>query len=671
LSFRSLILASLLLAAASPVAADDAIEHIVVTATRRAVDSSDVSASVSTAGADSVAAAKLATDALRDVAGVHIQQTTPGQGAAVIRGLKGSAVLHLVDGMRLSNAMFRTAPTPWFALVPTSSVERLEVVRGTPASLYGSEAVGGVVQSVSRLPDFESSQVEYAGDVIATFDSAELQKSIRATLDFGTRQLSSSVSAEYLTTGNRRVGGGERIGPSGYTSKGLRAVVRGRPTDERSWFVDLHFLEQPETPRIDELVPGYGQTEPASSEFLFAPNRRVFAHVQHELMAGSGIDWKIDAAWQRIVDDRVTRNFGADDRRFETNRSDLYGLTVNASSDQGPLSWIAGVDLYHDEVRSQRNAINITDDTFSTLASRFPDGSTILQAGLFGNALWRVADRHSLSAGLRLSDVQIDLPDGTTIDPSRLSGDLGWIFDVTETLQLVANAGAGFRAPNIADLGTLGDRPGNRFNIPNTSLGAENVTHADLGLRQRSARWQFEIMLFALRYSDRIVSVSTGTATPDGRDIVQSVNAASSSIHGIETSLEAELTDRLSVGAVLNYTRGEQCVGTVDEAADRVPPLNGNLVFRYNFADRWLFSAWLRAAARQDRLSNRDVGDPRIDPNGTAGWASLGGSGTWSADNGWQVIISADNLTDKQYRTHGSGIDAPGRNLTATIRRRW
>jgi outer membrane receptor protein involved in Fe transport len=671
LNLRSLILAPLLLATASPVAADDAIEHIVVTATRRAVDSSDVSASVSTAGADSVAAAKLATDALRDVAGVHIQQTTPGQGAAIIRGLKGSAVLHLVDGMRLSNAMFRTAPTPWFALVPTTSVERLEVIRGTPASLYGSEAVGGVVQSVSRLPDFESSQVEYAGDVIATLDSAELQKSIRATLDFGTRQLSSSVSAEYLETGDRRVGGGQRIGPSGYTSKGLRAVVRGRPTDERSWFVDLQFLEQPETPRIDELVAGYGQTEPASSEFLFAPNQRLFAHLQHEVLARSGIDWKVDVAWQRIVDDRITRNFGADDRRFENNRSDLYGLTVNASLDRGPLSWIAGVDLYHDEVRSERNAIDITEGTFSTLASRFPDGSTILQAGLFGNVVWHVEDRHSLSAGLRLSDVRIDLPDGTTIEPSRFSGDLGWIFDVTETLQVVANAGAGFRAPNIADLGTLGDRPGNRFNIPNTSLDAENVTHGDLGLRHRSARWQFEIMLFALRYSDRIVSVSTGALTPGGRDIVQSVNAASSSIHGIETSLKAQLTDRLSTHAVLNYTRGEQRVDAIDEAADRVPPLNGNLVLRYNVTDRWQLDAWLRAAARQDRLSNRDVGDPRIDPNGTAGWASLGASGTWSGDNGWQVTISADNLTDKQYRTHGSGIDAPGRNLTATIRRRW
>jgi len=670
---RRILLASALLSAAplAESADGEVLDEITVLATRRPVGIESVSASVVTVDGDEIVSAKLTSDALRDLAGVDLQQTTPGQGAAIIRGLKGSAVLHLVDGMRLSNAMFRTAPTPWFALVPTTSVERLEVVRGTPASLYGSEAVGGVVQSVSRLPDFDGDDVECTGELVAGFDSAELQQSVRATLDVGTRQLSSSLSAEYLTTGNRRVGGGERIGPSGYTSKGLRAVVRGRPTDERAWFVDLQFLEQPGTPRIDELVAGYGQTEPSSSEFLFAPNQRLFAHLQHEYVAPTGIDWKIDAAWQRIADDRVTRDFGASERRLEDNRSDLYGLTINASSGAGPVSWIAGVDLYHDEIRSARQSIDINDGSINTLAPRFPDGSTVVQAGLFGNAQWRIAERQSLSAGIRFSDVQIELPDGTNIDPSRFSGDLGWIFDLSESVQLVANAGAGFRSPNIADLGTLGNRPGNRFNVPNSSLSAENVTHGDLGLRHRSDRWKFEIMLFALRYSDRIVSVSTGGTTPDGRDIVQSVNAASSSIHGIETGLTVELSDQLSLNAVLNYTRGEQRIGSVNEAADRVPPLNGYLDFSYDLDDRWQFRAWLRAAARQDRLSPRDITDPRIDPDGSAGWASLGTSTTWSNDGGWQVTVSADNLTDKQYRTHGSGIDAPGRNFTATLRRRW
>ncbi|MDH5618872.1 MAG: TonB-dependent receptor [Gammaproteobacteria bacterium] len=668
------ILIAIAVVAALPATATadaDAVDEITVVATRRPVGIDEVSAPVATVDRDTVIAQKLTTDALRDLAGVSLQQTTPGQGAAIVRGLKGSAVLHLVDGMRLSNAMFRSAPTPWFALVPATSVERLEVVRGTPASLHGSEAVGGVVQSVSRLPDFDSSEVDSAGDVSASFDTAELQKSVRATLDVGSRQLSSSVSAEYLSTGDRRVGGGERIGPSGYISKGLRAVVRGRPADERSWFVDLHFLEQPETPRVDELVAGYEQTAPASSEFLFAPNQRWFAHVQHRQLADSGINWTVDAAWQRIVDDRTNRNFAATDRRLEENRSDLYGLTLNASSDKGRVAWIGGIDLYHDEVRSTRRSVDITDGSMNVLAPRFPDGSTVLQAGLFGNLNWRLADRHGLSAGLRFSDVTIELPDGTTIDPARLSGDVGWIFDLAETWQVVANAGSGFRAPNIADLGTLGERPGNRFNIPNANLSAETVTHGDVGLRHYSERWRFELMVFALRYADRIVSVATGDVSPDGRDIVQSVNAASSSIRGIESGLDARLSDRLSLKIVVNYTRGEQQVVTAVEPADRVPPLNGHLLFTYQSGDRWQFEAWLRAAARQDRLSARDADDPRIDPDGTAGWASLGASASWSSDNGWQVIVSADNLADKQYRIHGSGIDAPGRNLSATIRRRW
>ncbi len=651
-------------------AVDEPLDEITVLATRRPATVEEVSAAVTTVSGEDVASHKLTTDALASLVGVNLQQTTPGQGAVIIRGLKGSAVLHLVDGMRLSNAMFRTAPTPWFALVPASSVKRLEVVRGTPASLYGSEAVGGVVQSVSRLPEFDSDEVEYAGDVFAGFDSAELEKSLRATIDLGTRHLAASFSAEYLQTGDRRTGSGERIGPSGYESKALRAVVRGISANQRSWLLDLHYLEQPETPRIDELVAGFGQTEPSSSEFFFAPNQRLFAHFQHDYISSSGLDWKIDAAWQRIVDDRRTRDLDEPNRRLENNRSDLYGLTVSASGETNRLWWISGVDIYHDKVRSSRVSQDISNGSITALAPRFPDGSTVGQAGLFGNVQWRATDRHAISAGIRYTDVRIELPDGTTINPGRLSGDVGWVFDLTNTWQFVANAGAGFRAPNIADLGTLGNRPGNRFNIPNTSLDAERVTHGDFGLRHHSDRWRFEVLLFSLRYTDRIASVSTGDLTPGGRDIVQSVNAASSSIQGIEAGASLNLTDRVTLNAIVNYSRGEQRVTTVEEPADRVPPLNGRVDLQYVPGNHWTFNAWFVAAASQDRLSARDVRDVRIDPTGTPGWATLGTSVNW-ATNDWQVSLGVDNLFDRQYRAHGSGIDAPGRNVFMTLHRRW
>ena len=670
--FDYLLALSLLAGAAETGVADpEPIEEIAVMATRRAAVIAEVSAAVSTANRDVALTRKLATDALRDLVGVTLQQTTPGQGAAIVRGLKGSAILHLVDGMRLSNAMFRTAPTPWFALVPATSIDHIEVIRGTPASLYGSEAVGGVVQSVSRLPEFAAAEPAYAGDLMLGLDSAELQQFARATLDAGTRRLAGSLSAEYLETGNRRIGGGERIGPSGYTSRAVRAVLHGTPSATRSWFIDLHYLKQPETPRIDELVPGFGQTEPSSSEFAFKPNTRTFAHVQHEHQTPAGIDWKIDAAWQRIDDDRTTRDFEAAERRYEENRSDLFGLTVNASGTRGAFDWIAGVDLYHDEVRSARSEENIATGQVTELSARFPDGATVGQAGLFARAEWRSGDRHRLSAGLRYTDVDIELPDGTTIAPGRLSGDLGWIYDVDDIWQVVANFGNGFRAPNIADIGTLGRRPGNRFNIPNTDLAAERVTHLDLGLRHHGAGWHAELVAFGLRYDDRIVSVDTGETTADGRDIVQSVNAASSRIYGLEGGLHVSVTSRLRLQATLSYTRGTQRIDDIEEPADRVPPLHARLALSFRHSDAWILAAWLVAADGQGRLSARDVRDVRIDPEGTAGWGSTGASARWSPAGGWEITAGIDNLLDRDYRVHGSGLDAPGRNISLTLQRSW
>ena len=336
-----------------------------------------------------VLAEKLTTDALSDQVGVYVQQTTPGQGAAIIRGLKGSAILHLVDGMPLSNAIFRSAPTPYLALVPNTAVERIEVVRGTPASLYGSQAVGGVVQVVSRIPQFDSADTRIRRDLLMSFDTAELQKSIRAIVDIGNNRVAGSISAEYLATGNRKTGNGTRISPSGYHSKAIRMLLSATPTASRSWLFDLQVLEQPSTPRIDELVPGFGQTEPSSSEFFFEPSRRLFAHVRHAREKGAlGLDWQFDAAWQRVDDDRVSRDFAAPTRVREENRSDLYAFSLNASGAKASaVVDYCGIDYRTDEVTSSRTEEDIATSSLAAVVPRFPNGSIIDEAALFANGV--------------------------------------------------------------------------------------------------------------------------------------------------------------------------------------------------------------------------------------------------------------------------------------------
>ena len=654
------------------------IDEVVVTASRRPVTSGDISAGLSLLEGEAVLSQKLTTDALSSNVGVYLQQTTPGQGAAIIRGLKGSAILHLVDGMPLSNAIFRSAPTPYLALVPTTAVERVEVIRGTPASLYGSQAVGGVIQVVSRVPKFESADTQFRRDLMLAFDTAELQQSIKGVLDVGNRRLAASLSGEYLSTGDRQVGGGSRISPSGYTSKGARFVLNSTPTDSRSWLFDLQFVEQPKTPRIDELVPGFGQTQPSSSEFFFSPNQRLFAHVQHTMSdAMLGLDWHFDGAWQRVDDDRITRDFEATARLHESNQSDLYALSINAIGETSSTSWIIGADLDTDEVLSARHEEDIATGTFTAAQSRFPSGSRIDQAALFGNLDWTVSDHHHVNGGLRITAVEIDVPvtpanAAATIEIRRLSGDLGWNFSFTDTWRFVANAGIGFRAPNISDLGTLGNRPGNRFNIPNTDLREERVQQLDIGVRQHAENIRFEFMVYALRFDDRITSVLTGDVTNEGRDVVQSVNATESSIHGAEAGIDIDISDNMRAHAVLNYTWGRESIGSgASQPADRIPPLSGKLSLQFDLNTEWSLESWLTVAGEQDRLSDRDIRDIRIDPEGTAGWAILGTKASWRPDGIWKIDLVADNLLDKRYRVHGSGIDAPGRNFSIMIRTTW
>lgn len=675
---RILFLCAALVAPSFAAAEDGAIDEVLVTATRRPASSEDISAALTLIDKEQADRQKLVSDALADSVGVFLQQTTPGQGAAIIRGLKGSSILHLVDGMRLNNAIFRSAPTQYFALVPVTAVERVEVVRGTPTSLYGNDAVGGVVQLVTRMPEFYSDQTSMSGEAFLAFDTAELQKTARAILDVGNRSLVASFSAEYTKTGNRETGSGNRVGPSGYDTKAARIAVAGTPDERRSWLIDVQYLEQPETPRVDELVPGFGETEPSSSEFFFAPNRRAFVHGEYAVEDGPwGLDWDVDLAWQRVDDDRRSIGFGSSEQRREENRSDLYGMTLSGSRATGNGSWIIGAEYYHDEVSSSRVEIDLQSGAAQALQSRFPDDSKVRQASLYGNVQRFVADRHNLAAGVRVSydDVSLaatSVSESADIDGFDVSGDFGYVFEANEQWQLVANLGLGYRAPNVFDLGTLGNRPGNRFNIPNTSLDSERVAQLDMGVRHRGNRISLDMMLYALKYDDRITSVGTGDTTPDGRDIVQAVNAAESTIRGVEAGANYALSESIEIRGVLNYTWGEQEVqGGDDEPADRIPPLSGSVTLTYDNGGDYRLQSWIRFADEQDRLSARDVRDSRIDPDGTDGWIVLGARLDWQPDQDWLLSLGIDNVFDERYRVHGSGIDAPGRNLSLSLRRSW
>ena len=265
---------------------DQPFEVIQITGTRFESKLADVSAPVQVIDAHvlSERSPEVLTDALREVPNVHVQATTVGQGSPYVRGLTGSGVLNLVDGMRLNHAIYRSSPNPYLALVDPHIARRIEIVRGPASVLYGSDAMGGVIQVLTRKPEFDSTDWEIRGGVDARFGSADLSRSVHANLAAGREGLGIEAGFSVLATEDLR-GGGDvgRQRPSDYSMIGGNASALWEPATNHRTTLDFQMQRQPETPRYDELVSGFGQSDPGFDVWDYDPLERIFGHLQHRI----------------------------------------------------------------------------------------------------------------------------------------------------------------------------------------------------------------------------------------------------------------------------------------------------------------------------------------------------------------------------------------------------
>lgn len=645
-------------------------EQVIVTASKRQQSAQNLSTAVSVISKEDIENKNitLLPDLLRGEAGVYIQQTTPGQGIPIIRGLKGSENVHLIDGMRLNTAFFRNSPNQYLALVDPFLMDQIEVIRGPASVLYGGDALGGVINIISHTPEFYSDQIESSGKLFISYDSADEKTLSHLTMDAGNDKIATSLGLSYQDVGLREIGGGEEIPFTGYRAKAINNKWLFNINEENKLKFNFQYLNQPETPRVDDLIPGFGQTQPDSSFFVFKPNERQFAHLSWEnTTETSAFDrFQIDASWQQIKDHRSKQSFGSDSFSNEQNESALLSIqsAFNKSiNDQNDL--VYGLDFYDDTISSAKQKVT-ANGVSSQSESRFPDQSVMRHIGIFAD--WtHYFEGQDLTIGFRYSDYNIDL-NSPTINNDELKLDdltwhIGWLKHVNDNNKLYSNLGRGFRPPNIFDLGQVGDRPGNRFNIINTNVKPETVFTLDFGWRHFSESWDIDLAVFYSKYNDKIAGVETGQLTESGQIIIQSQNLNNVILYGLESSFSFYPNDKSEFNALINYTWGEEESNAVKEPADRIPPLNGFLSYEYRFDSQWSLNPKIIFSDRQDRLSNRDTRDPRINPNGTGGFTTYNFYAKYQLTDESKIRVGIENIFDKKYREHGSGLNAAGKNL--------
>ena len=669
------------------------IEEVQVTARRRAESVLEVPNATTVLGREALRerTTQTAMDALHGEPGTFVQQTTPGQGIVIVRGLKGSEVLHLVDGFRLNNAIFRNAPNQYIALVDGQSLERVEVVRGPMSTLYGGDAMGGVVQMLSWEPRFDGEALQSTGRLRSSYGSADRSLLSRAETALGNEAFSLSGGLTMQDVEELRTGSGDRIPFSDFTARGGDAKLVGRLGEHHELLLSAQRMEQPNTPRVDQLNAGFGQTEPERLTAQFRPQTRSFEHVRYRYDAGvSAFDeLELHIGRQRIEDGNRSSAFVGDSLDVRETRERTVvatdGWTLGAMKALGAAHTLSyGADYYRDRVHSSTKQRTFEADSALEPAlapvapPRFPDGALMEQLGVYVADHWLLGPRLELDYGLRYSVVESDIPGGfADVRNADLSGNLGLHYRVSDAFALVANLGRGFRAPNVFDLGTVGERPGNRFNRPNPDLEPERIATVDVGFKFGGDRLQAEVSAFYSRYADKITSVRTGVLRPeDGREITQSVNASRVRYGGIETGLRYQWSEALAFYGTGTWTHGRERIESglgVDRShpADRVPPIFGKLGVAWALFESLTLEGYAYYADDQERLSPGDLADPRINPDGTPGWSTLNTRLSWAVRERTSVSLRLENLLDRRFREHASGIDEPGFNALVTLDLGW
>jgi len=151
--------------------------EVIVTATRTKRDTFETPKPVSVIDRQKIEekAPNNVTELLLEVPGVDVNGVGANQSRPIIRGVRGTRILLMEDGIRMNNSRVSQDFGEIPALVDVSEVDRVEVVRGPASVLYGSDAIGGVVNIITRLPEYDPEKTEIHGNLGYRYSSADKQ----------------------------------------------------------------------------------------------------------------------------------------------------------------------------------------------------------------------------------------------------------------------------------------------------------------------------------------------------------------------------------------------------------------------------------------------------------------------------------------------------------------
>ena len=327
----------------------------------------------------------------------------------MLRGFAANSVLLVIDGVRMNNAIYRSGNLQNVINIDPNALESAEVIFGPGSVIYGSDALGGVMNFMTVKPKFSSSESPYLrGSGFTRFSSAANEQTYHVHTELGRKNFSwfSSITwtdFDDLRTGSnrdsrfpdfgkrpfyiRRIEGTDQLVEnanenqqvdSGYDLFNLVQKVRFRPSDYLDLDYGFYYSTTSDIPRYDRLSQTNSDGSLRYADWYYGPQNWMM----HRIGLGSYKknafydQLKLNLAYQDYEESRNNRRVHATDLRNQTESVDIYSLNLDLDKKLGENSLFYGAEWLVNKVDSRATMTNIDTQEVSPASSRYPDGGS-------------------------------------------------------------------------------------------------------------------------------------------------------------------------------------------------------------------------------------------------------------------------------------------------------
>ena len=661
-------------------------------------------------------------DALINSGKLFVQKSQQGGGSPVIRGFEASRILMVVDGVRMNNAIYRAGHLQNIITIDNMVLERMEILYGPSSTLFGSDALGGVISLNTKDPILSSDhKTQFSGAATLRYSSAMQENRGNIQMNIGGKKWASFTSVSYGSFGDliqgskrrvnypdfgkrnnyvERVGNVDMIIPnpnpnkqigSGYKQVDITQKFLYQANEKVQHILNLQFSNTNDIPRYDRLSETNGVV-PVFAEWYYGPQIRNMAayHLNVKDQVGFFKDIKITASFQDIEESRIARRFQNNNKDFRWERVSVFGLNIDAKHYFKKHELHIGAETYSNFIKSTAERVNIASGLKSRITTRYSDGPTSMSThAIFAQHTYKISDRLTINDGLRFNLVQLN---AQFVDTSltrfpfskvkqsnqSITGNLGIVYATKNNLRAAWVFSTGFRSPNVDDLAKVFDSRTGLVVVPNTNIKPEYTYNVEFNLNKYGNSFSYGAAVFYTAFDNALVLdryLFNGQDSIFYSGVKSAVfalqNKAKARLYGISLNASLQLVKSLSMEGVINFTKGQfRDAINGKTPLDHVPPTYGRLALKHQGpkwnADFWvLFNGWKRLA---DYNLNGEDNLQYATPDGMPAWYTLNFRSSIMVKKQIQLQVAIENILDLNYRYFASGISASGRNLSLSLK---